>query len=140
MGGVNPYIEKAKTELPIEPYKVIFKLKDGDDTIEVEVDPEKIPYNPSGLPGSILDIAEGIGLEIDHACGGVCACSTCHIVVEQGLNSCNEAIEAEDDMLDNAPGLTMKSRLACQCVPNGKETVIVSVPSWNRNAVKEPPH
>src|SRR5690348_18153913 len=87
MGGTNPYIEEVKYKPATKKYKVTF-LPSGK---TVEVDPEKIPYGHSGLPGSILDISEGFKLGLDHACGGVCACSTCHVVVHQGLESCNEA-------------------------------------------------
>jgi 2Fe-2S ferredoxin len=85
------------------------------------------------------------GIEIDHACGGVVACSTCHIVVKKGFGSCSEATDDEEDMLDEAPALTSQSRLACQCelkdLGEGKRVpIVVRVPSWNRNAVKEIPH
>jgi 2Fe-2S ferredoxin len=79
----------------------------------------------------------GLGIDIDHACGGVSACSTCHVVVLEGLSSCNEASDSEEDQLDKAPGLTPQSRLACQCIPNGTENLLVQVPSWNRNLVRE---
>ena len=72
----------------------------------VEVDPAKFPYGHDGLPGSILDIATGFHMGLDHACGGVCACSTCHVIVHEGLESCNEPNDAELDQLDEAPGLT----------------------------------
>ncbi len=85
----------------------------------MEVDPAKFPYGHDGLPGSILDIATGHRMGLDHACGGVCACSTCHVIVHSGLDSCNEASDAELDQLDEAPGLEAKSRLGCQCVPDG---------------------
>ena len=49
--------------------------------VTVEVDPDKLPLGDTGLPGSILDVALSSGIDIDHACGGVCACSTCHSVV-----------------------------------------------------------
>lgn len=133
MAGVNPYIQQAKVELPTCKFKVTF-LPDGK---TFEVDPAKIPYNRTGLPGSILDIAEGAGIEIDHACGGVAACSTCHVIVKKGLNTCNQATDDEQDMLDEARGVTMESRLACQCVPNGKEDLEVEIPSWSRNLVRE---
>ena len=106
----------------------------------IEVDPSELPLQRDGRPGSILDIALGNGIEIDHACGGVCACSTCHVIVRQGLSTCNEASEDEEDQLDNAPGLEPESRLACQCVPDGSETVVVEVPDWNRNLVSESHH
>ncbi|GJM20675.1 MAG: hypothetical protein DHS20C15_05900 [Planctomycetota bacterium] len=135
MAGKNPYIDSAETPLPSKPYEIVFQL--GDEERLVEVDPAKLPYSHEGLPGSILDIACGNGIDIDHACGGVCACSTCHVIVESGGDSCNESTDAEEDMLDLAPGLTDKSRLGCQAVPDGSKPVLVRVPSWNRNAVSE---
>jgi 2Fe-2S ferredoxin len=59
------------------------------------------------------------------------------VIVRQGLASCPPATEDEDDQLDNAPGLTPQSRLACQTVPNGSCDVVVEVPGWNRNLVSE---
>jgi len=135
MGGSNPYIEQVRADLPKERYAITFVL--GDDEREVEVDPAALPYSHEGLPGSILDVACGHGIEIDHACGGVCACSTCHVVVEEGGDTCNESSDDEEDMLDNAPGLTDRSRLSCQAIPNGTASVRVVVPSWNRNAARE---
>ncbi len=138
MGGKNPYIEEAKYKVATNKYKVTF-VHDGKQT-EVEVDPEKFPYGHDGLPGSILDIAEGFRVGLDHACGGVCACSTCHVMVHQGLESCNEANDAELDQLDEAPGLTPKSRLGCQCVPDGTTDIVVEIPEWNKNYAKEAEH
>src|SRR5712692_7536867 len=118
MGGSNPYIEEVKYKPATKKYKVTF-LPSGK---TIEVDPEKIPYGHNGLPGSILDISEGIKAGLDHACGGVCACSTCHVIVHQGLETCNEATDAELDELDEAPGITPKSRLGCQTVPTAPPT------------------
>jgi 2Fe-2S ferredoxin len=95
------------------------------------------PEGGIGQPGSLLDLAMGLGIDIDHACGGVSACSTCHVVVLEGLASCNEASESEEDQLDKAPGLTPQSRLACQCIPSGSQNLLIQVPSWNRNLVRE---
>ncbi|MDP6518420.1 MAG: 2Fe-2S iron-sulfur cluster-binding protein, partial [Planctomycetota bacterium] len=79
--------------------------------------------------------------EIDHACGGVTACATCHVIVRAGLESCSPATEDEEDMLDLAPGLTPESRLACQAVPDGScGELVVEIPEWNRNLVQEAPH
>lgn len=89
---------------------------------------------------SLLEVALESGVNIEHACGGVCACSTCHVYVEQGMNQLSEASEAEDDRVEEAPGLQRNSRLCCQTRIVGKEPIVVRVPAWNRNAVKEIPH
>jgi 2Fe-2S ferredoxin len=101
------------------------------------VRPGEEPTGGTGLPGSLLDMALGSDIDIDHACGGVSACSTCHIIVREGLDSCTESTEGEEDQLDKAPGLTPQSRLACQCVPDGSKNIIVEIPNWNRNLVRE---
>jgi 2Fe-2S ferredoxin len=62
------------------------------------------------------------------------------VIVREGLDSCNESSEGEDDQLDNAPGLTPQSRLACQCVPGGTQDLVVEVPNWNRNLAREEHH
>ncbi len=133
MAGTNPYIEKAEFELPQQNYNVTFLLMKK----KVEILAEKIAIENDGLPVSILNAALAAGLDLDHSCGGVCACSTCHIIVRQGLESCNEATDDEEDMLDLAPGLEPQSRLACQCVPDGSQSIIVEIPEWNRNMVSE---
>ena len=51
-----------------------------------------------------------------------------------------EASEDEEDQLDNAPGLEPESRLGCQCVPDGTKDVVVEIPDWNRNLVREDHH
>ena len=137
MAGVNPYIMKARIELPLRPYRIKFINGETKEERIVEVDPSKIPYDRTGNPGSILEIALGNGIEIDHSCGGVCACSTCHVIVREGLESCNEATDDELDQLEEARGLTTESRLGCQCVPNGTCDMVVEIPAWNRNAVQE---
>ena len=135
MGGTNPYIEKAEFELPTKAYTITFVATDK--TVKVEVDPDKIPYGPTGLPGSILNIALGNGIDLEHACGGVCACSTCHVIVKEGLESCNEGTGDEFDQLDEAPAITLQSRLGCQCVPNGTMDIVIEIPAVNKNLVKE---
>jgi 2Fe-2S ferredoxin len=132
MGGTNPYIKAPEAPRAKKKFKITFTNLNK----TVEVDPDKPPYG-TGLPGSVLDIALGEGVDIDHACGGVLACSTCHIHVKQGLKTCSEVTDNENDMLDLAPDLKPNSRLACQCVPNGDEDLVVEIPSWNRNLVRE---
>src|SRR4051794_19687057 len=109
MGGVNPYIAPAKVKRPTRRYKLTFLPMQK----TVEVDPSVERLGHDGLPLSILDIAEGVGVEIDHSCGGVCACSTCHVYVRSGLESCNPASDDEMDQLDNARGVELESRLSC---------------------------
>lgn len=88
----------------------------------------------------LLEMALEHGINIEHACGAVCACSTCHIYVEKGNEHLSESTEAEEDRVEEAPGLQRNSRLACQCTVEGSGPVVVRVPAWNRNAVKEEAH
>ena len=136
MGGSNPYIEAVKATAPQQKYTITFLPMEEN----VVVDPAALPYSREGEAGSILEIALGHGIDIDHACGGVCACSTCHVIVREGLESCSEATEDEEDQLDMAPGLTPSSRLGCQAVPNGTRELVVEIPEWNRNQVSEGYH
>lgn len=139
MGGSNPYIKAVDIVQPVTKYKIRFEPEDpaAGEPITVEVDPEKIPYGDTGQPGSILSIALESGIDIEHSCGGVCACSTCHVYMKEGLETCNEATDDELDQLEEARGLTMHSRLSCQTVPNGTKDVRVVIPAWNVNLVKE---
>ncbi len=94
-----------------------------------------------GKGESLLELAMEHGINIEHACGGVCACSTCHVYVEQGEKDLSEATEAEEDRVEEAPGLQRNSRLSCQCIiERERGPIVVRVPAWNRNAVKEIPH
>ena len=74
------------------------------------------------------------GIQLEHACGGVCACTTCHVHREKGTRTC-PAEEDELDRLDMAAGLSSTSRLGCQAVVKGDVTV--EIPAWNRNYVSE---
>ena len=135
MGGSNPYIEQTEAHSATKSFSVTFKTPEGDQ--EVFVEPSKIPYGQTGQPGSVLDIALGAGIDLEHACGGVCACSTCHVIIKNGLETCNEATDDELDQLDEAPAITLQSRLACQCIPDGSQNLLVEIPEWNKNLVKE---
>ncbi len=88
----------------------------------------------------LLEVAIEHGINIEHACGGVCACSTCHVYIERGMDHLTEASEAEEDRVEEAPGLQRNSRLSCQCEITGNGPIVLRVPAWNRNAVKEVPH
>jgi 2Fe-2S ferredoxin len=80
----------------------------------VEVDSENSPPGHDGEPGSLLRIALAHGIELDHACGGVCACSTCHVYVTKGFDKLSEIEDEEFDILDKAFDVRSTSRLGCQ--------------------------
>ena len=101
----------------------------------VEFESGKLPYDDHGKPESLLDIAIHFGIQLEHACGGKCACTTCHVIVKSGDEHLSEADDDELDRLDMAPGLTLHSRLGCQAVVTGDVTV--EIPTWNRNYVSE---
>lgn len=103
--------------------------------VTVEFDPETMPYQEHGLKGSLLDVAMNHGLHLDHACGGNCACTTCHVIVQSGAENLSEMEDDEADRLETAAGLTLRSRLGCQAVVKGD--VVVEIPDWNRNYVSE---
>ena len=140
MAGVNPYIKKLPVNRPTKPYTVTFIDEATGEKTTYRMDPATFPFGEIGLDGSLLAVAQEAGVEINHSCGGVCACSTCHVYVTEGQKSCSRASEDEEDMLDEAPALTPDSRLSCQCVPDGSADVVVVIPRWNRNQVKEAEH
>lgn len=80
-------------------------------------------------PGdTVLDVAIANDVPLQHACGGFCACTTCHVIVKAGEQNLSELEEAEEERLERATGLTLKSRLACQAKLRGDVTVeIVNV-------------
>lgn len=97
----------------------------------------KLPYQDHGKPQSILDVALNCGIHLEHACGGNCACTTCHIVVKKGKELLNEMDDDEADRLDMAADLQLNSRLGCQAVVEKPGEVVVEIPAWNRNYVSE---
>lgn len=97
-----------------------------------------MPYDRHGKPMSLLDVAENFGIFIDHACGGVCACTTCHIWVKEGAKQISEADDDELDRMETAADVQLNSRLGCQAVITGPGTYVVEIPKWNRNYVTEP--
>ena len=78
-------------------------------------------------------------IEIEHACGLVCACTTCHVLVREGFASLNEQSEDEEDMLDRAWGLEPASRLSCQAVIGDKD-LVVEIPKYTINHAAEKSH
>lgn len=75
---------------------------------------------------TILDAAEGCDPEarVGHACGGNLACSTCHVYVEQGLDSLGEITDKENDIMDKAFDVRAESRLGCQCKIADEDLVV----------------
>jgi ferredoxin len=88
-----------------------------DQGVEVEV--------PVG--SSILEAAQSSGAPEGSACGGVCACSTCHIYVETGRELLSDASEDEEDILDKAFDVRMNSRLGCQAKIEREGTIEVRI-------------
>ncbi len=113
-------------------YKVTFLPLE----ITVEVDPDKFPFQEDGLPGSLLDIALGNNIPLQHNCGGKCACTTCHVIVREGAENLSKMEEDEEDRLDTAEGLTLNSRLGCQAVVSGD--VVVEIPVSGRGGHTAP--
>lgn len=85
---------------------------------------------------SICDVLLKNGIEIEHACEKSCACTTCHVIVREGIASLDEATEKEEDLLDKAWGLEPDSRLSCQALVKDKDLVI-EIPKYTINMVKE---
>jgi 2Fe-2S ferredoxin len=88
-------------------------------------------------PGKVLcDALLAAGVEIEHACDGVCACSTCHVIIKQGYQSLAPATDDEEDQLDKAWGLTANSRLSCQ-VKVGDTPLTIELPRYSLNHARE---
>lgn len=121
--------------LPPAPNMVRVTFKPENKTVEFPFG--TLPYDGHGEPMSLLDVAENYGIFLDHACGGVCACTTCHLHVLSGAKTMNEAEEKELDRLDLAPGLQLNSRLGCQAVIEAPGTYVIEIPAWNKNYVQE---
>ncbi|BAI72649.1 2Fe-2S ferredoxin [Azospirillum sp. B510] len=91
---------------------------------------------PLGL--SVLEIAHKNSLDLEGACEGSLACSTCHVVIEpEWFDVLPEAQEDEEDMLDLAFGLTKTSRLGCQIIMTEElDGLVVRLPGGSNNAMK----
>lgn len=76
---------------------------------------------------SLLEVAEAHGVPVGSACGGVCACSTCHVQVQQGADYLTGMEDAESDRLDLAFDVVPESRLGCQARLLGGGDVVVKI-------------
>lgn len=95
----------------------------------------KITFLPSGKSfdvkagESVLDVALTNDVPIQHACGGFCACTTCHVVVKSGMENLSSMEDEEQDRLEvAATGLTPSSRLGCQAKIHGDVVVQIVNP------------
>jgi 2Fe-2S ferredoxin len=104
-----------------------------------------LPQDPLGPDGAVIEAQAGESvcrallrndIDIEHACEMSCACTTCHIIVREGLESLKEADELEEDYLDMAWGLEPDSRLSCQAIV-GDEDLVVEIPRYTINMVSE---
>jgi ferredoxin, 2Fe-2S len=82
---------------------------------------------------SILEVTEEADVHLNHNCGGVCACSTCHIYVESGEDLLEEISDKEENFIDRAINPRLESRLACQCVIlEDDASIVVTIPDQKR--------
>lgn len=104
-----------------------------------------LPHEEICPDGAVIDVEPGIticdaalknGIPIEHACEKSCACTTCHVIVREGIKSLAEATDEEEDMLDKAWGLEPDSRLSCQAVVKDKD-LVVEIPKYTINMVAE---
>src|SRR6186713_3261995 len=78
---------------------------------------------------SLLELALKNDIELHHNCGGVCACSTCHLYVDKGEEALEELSDKEEDFIDRAVNPRLNSRLGCQCVlQEGDGEIEVTLP------------
>lgn len=89
-------------------YNIKFKFE------QKGVEPITIPNVEDGQ--SILEVALKNDIDLHHNCGGVCACSTCHIYLEKGEDMVEELSDREEDFIDRAVNPRLNSRLSCQCI------------------------
>ena len=89
-------------------YNITFKFQ------QKGLEPITIHSVPVG--DSILETALKNDIDLHHNCGGVCACSTCHVYLEKGEDLVEELNDREEDFIDRAVSPRLNSRLACQCV------------------------
>jgi 2Fe-2S ferredoxin len=87
-------------------FKVKINFEEGQGPIEL----------PIAVGESVLDVCLENGIELQHNCGGVCGCSTCHIYVNKGMDNVQEISDKEEDFIDRAVNPRINSRLGCQCV------------------------
>ena len=82
---------------------------------------------------SLLEVALKNDINLHHNCGGVCACSTCHVYVEMGDGFLEELNDREEDFIDRAVSPRINSRLSCQCIlQQGDGEIVVTLPDQSQ--------
>lgn len=100
----------------------------------------KVRFEPDGIEievpvgTSILEASQKAHAQVGSACGGVCACSTCHVYVKQGLDDLAPASDREEDIMDKAFDVRPSSRLGCQSKILRDTTVVVEISRESRQA------
>ena len=100
----------------------------------------KIRFLPDGIATevaagtSILEAARSCGAHVGSACGGVCACSTCHVYVKAGFDELSEVQENEEDIIEKAFDVKATSRLGCQARLQADATYEVEITAESRKA------
>ena len=98
--------------------------------------PEGAEITDAPVGQTICDVLLEHHVDIDHACEKSCACTTCHVVIKQGFNSLEDATDLEEDLLDQAWGLTSTSRLSCQARVADVD-LVVELPKYTINHARE---
>ena len=88
-------------------YKIKINFEEaGKESVELSINRDE----------SVLDVCLDNGIELQHNCGGVCGCSTCHVYVNNGMDNIREISDKEEDFIDRASDPRITSRLGCQCL------------------------
>jgi 2Fe-2S ferredoxin len=91
------------------------------------LEPATIENVEAGL--TLLEVALMNDIDLHHNCGGVCACTTCHLYIEKGMDFVEEISDREEDFIDRAANPRLNSRLGCQSLLNeGEGTIEVTLP------------
>lgn len=90
---------------------------------------ETTTIQSNAIGDSLLEILLDNGIELHHNCGAVCACSTCHLYVNNGIDFLEELSDKEEDFIDRSVNPRINSRLGCQCVlQEGSGKIEVTLP------------
>jgi 2Fe-2S ferredoxin len=99
-----------------------------------------VRFEPDGIEVTVptgttfLEAARACGAQVGSACGGVCACSTCHVYVREGVADLSAVSEREEDIMDKAFDVRATSRLGCQAQLRGERLYVVEISRESRKA------